>query len=140
LAGVSIATTVIATITHPLVGYENETVVWARFLSRGEFQPTIASAFGLGRGWGAVWPFFLAAGAGLVLAAGVTPRLSLGTRALTTGFAALLVWALFAVFVPTELGIDHRGLESTVKAGDPTARSVGSHQRRRLASTCAAAG
>src|SRR6202161_3678624 len=28
LAGVSIATTVIATITHPLVGYENETVVW----------------------------------------------------------------------------------------------------------------
>ncbi len=52
LAGVSIATTVIATITHPLVGYETETVVWARYLREGFFQPTIASAYGLGRGWG----------------------------------------------------------------------------------------
>ncbi|HTA36107.1 MAG TPA: hypothetical protein VK761_05280, partial [Solirubrobacteraceae bacterium] len=34
LAAVSITTTVIATITHPLVGYENETVVWGRFLSQ----------------------------------------------------------------------------------------------------------
>ena len=43
LAAVSITTMVIATITHPLVGYENETVVWARLLSKGEFQPTIAT-------------------------------------------------------------------------------------------------
>jgi len=32
LAAVSIVTTVVATITHPLVGYENETVVWGRLL------------------------------------------------------------------------------------------------------------
>ena len=52
LAAVSITTTVLASITHPLVGYENETVVWARYLGEGLFQPTIASAFGLGRSWG----------------------------------------------------------------------------------------
>src|SRR5262249_38836660 len=48
LAAVSIATTVVATITHPLVGYETETVVWWRYLREGFFQPTIASAYGLG--------------------------------------------------------------------------------------------
>ena len=32
LAAISITTIVIATITHPLVGYENETVVWVRYL------------------------------------------------------------------------------------------------------------
>ncbi|HYB22801.1 MAG TPA: hypothetical protein VED41_03320, partial [Solirubrobacteraceae bacterium] len=61
LAAVSITTTVIATVTHPLVGYENETVTWMRFLGEGYFQPTIASAYGLGRGWGGIWPFFLTA-------------------------------------------------------------------------------
>ena len=54
LAAVSIATTVIATVTHPLVGYETETVVWGRLLIHGcealppapcghnRFQPTVA--------------------------------------------------------------------------------------------------
>ncbi|MGA8363102.1 MAG: hypothetical protein WB709_01125, partial [Solirubrobacteraceae bacterium] len=65
LAAVSITTTVIATITHPLVGYENETVVWMRYLGEGFFQPTIASAYGMGRGWGGIWPFLLAAGGGV---------------------------------------------------------------------------
>ena len=59
LAAISITTTVIATITHPLVGYENETVDLDALLGHGSFQPTIASAFGLGRGWGAIWPFAL---------------------------------------------------------------------------------
>ena len=65
LAAISITTMVIATVTHPLVGYENETVTWVRYLSKGFFQPTIASAYGLGRGWGGIWPFFLAAGGGV---------------------------------------------------------------------------
>ena len=82
LAGVSVATTVIATITHPLVGYETETVVWARYLGEGFFQPTIASAYGLGRGWGGIWPFFLAAGGALVVAAWATPRLRLSVAQL----------------------------------------------------------
>jgi hypothetical protein len=127
LAGVSITTTVIATITHPLVGYENETVTWMRYLSKGFFQPTIASAYGLGRGWGAIWPFFLAAGGAVGLAVWLTPRLRLSAAALRGGVLALVVWALFAALVPTVLGIDHAGLQSIFKAGDETAFNLKLH-------------
>jgi hypothetical protein len=131
LAGVSIAATVIASITHPLIGYENETVVWARLLGNGEFQPTIASAFGLGRGWGGIWPFLLAAGGGVVLAGAATPRLRLTPKALVSGGLALVSWALFAWLAPTLLGIDHRGLLSIVGAGDTTALNLPLHDGAR---------
>jgi len=131
LAGVSIATTVIATITHPLVGYETETVVWARYLREGFFQPTIASAYGLGRGWGGIWPFLLAAGGGVVLAAWATPRLRLSNRSLGTGLLALAGWCVFAALGPTVLGIDHSGLLSIVKAGDHTALNLTLHNGSR---------
>jgi hypothetical protein len=127
LAAVSIATTVIATITHPLVGYENETAVWTRFLSQGFFQPTIASAFGAGRGWGAIWPFLLAAGLGVLLAGAATRRMRLDATALAAGAAALLAWGLFAALAPTALGIDHQGLLSIVGAGDQTALNLKLH-------------
>ncbi|HXP36949.1 MAG TPA: hypothetical protein VN817_04210 [Solirubrobacteraceae bacterium] len=127
LAAVSIATTVIATITHPLVGYENETAVWTRFLSQGFFQPTIASAFGAGRGWGAIWPFLLAAGLGVLLAGAATRRMRLDATALAAGAAALLAWGLFAALAPTALGIDHQGLLSIVGAGDHTALNLKLH-------------
>jgi hypothetical protein len=142
LAGASIATMAIATITHPLVGYETETVIWARYLGEGFFQPTIVSAFGVGRGWGAIWPFFLAAGAALVLVAWATPRLHISAGSLWTGLAVLAGWALFAALGPTLLGIDHRGLESIVGAGDPTAlhKGFGSYPLRSLAAIAAAAG
>jgi hypothetical protein len=145
LAGVSVATTVIATITHPLVGYENETVVWARLLGEGSFQPTIASAYGMGRGWGGIWPFFLAAGGGVLLASRATPRLALGARALSIGAAAVLAWALFAALAPTVLGIDHAGLLSIKAAGDTTALNLTLHDGTRyplarLAVYAAAAG
>ena len=127
LGAVSIATTVIATITHPLVGYETETDSWMRYLSKGFFQPTIASAFGLGRGWGGIWPFLLAAAGGVVLAALATPRLRIGAHALGYGLLALIAWGLFAALAPTVLGIDHAGLESIVGAGDHTALSTTLH-------------
>jgi hypothetical protein len=127
LAAISIATTVIATTTHPLVGYENETVVWTRLLGNGEFQPTIASAFGLGRSWGGIWPFVLAAGGAVVLAAAATPRLALTLRALGWAALALAAWGLFAALAPTVLGIDHRGLLSIVGAGDNTALNLPLH-------------
>jgi hypothetical protein len=127
LAAVSITTMVIATITHPLVGYENETVTWMRFLSKGFFQPTIASAYGLGRGWGAIWPFFLAAAGALLAAALATPRLRLSAATLRWGLVALVGWALFAALAPTVLGIDHAGLESIYKAGDHTAFNLPLH-------------
>jgi hypothetical protein len=132
LAAISITTTVIATITHPLVGYENETVIWTRLLGHGSFQPTIASAFGLGRGWGAIWPFVLAAAGGVGLAAWATPRLRLPGRALATGLAVAVAWALFAALGPTLLGIDHRGLLSIVGAGDHTALNLTLHDGSRF--------
>jgi hypothetical protein len=142
LAGVSIATTVIATITHPLTGYETEVVVWARYLREGLFQPTIASAYGLGRGWGGIWPFLLAAGGAIVLAACAGRRVRLSARALGTGVLALLAWALFAVLAPTLLGIDHRGLLSILGAGDHTAlhKGFGSYPLKTLAPIAAIAG
>jgi hypothetical protein len=131
LGAISITTTVLATITHPLVGYENETVIWTRLLGSGSFQPTIASAFGLGRSWGAIWPFFLAAAGALWLAAWATPRLRLPGRALAAGVAAALAWGLFAALAPTLLGIDHRGLLSIVGAGDHTALNLTLHDGAR---------
>jgi hypothetical protein len=127
LAAISITTMVIATITHPLVGYENETVTWMRFLSKGLFQPTIASAYGLGRGWGGIWPFLLAAGAAVLAATWATPRLRLSAATLRWGLVALVGWALFAALAPTVLGIDHAGLESIYKAGDHTAFELKLH-------------
>jgi hypothetical protein len=142
LAAVSVVTTVTATITHPLVGYETEVVIWERLLGKGSFQPTIASAFGLGRRWGAIWPFFLAAGAGLTLAVRAMPRVRLSSRSVAAGVLALLAWALFAALAPTVLGIDHRGLLSIVKAGDLTAlhKGFGDYPLRTLAPIAAACG
>jgi hypothetical protein len=127
LAAVSIATTVIATITHPLVGYENETVVWTRYLGKAFFQPTIATAYGLGRGWGGIWPFLAAAGAGVLVAVFATARVRLTLAALGAGALTLLAWGLFAAIAPTALGIDHRGLLSIVGAGDHTALNLKLH-------------
>jgi hypothetical protein len=135
LTAVSLTTTVVASITHPLVGYETETIIWARYLRQGFFQPTIASAFGMGRGWGGIWPFLLAAGGGVLLAAYATVRVRLTSSALLAGVFALLAWGLFAALAPTVLGIDHRGLLSIVGAGDNTAlhKGFGSYPLRTLA-------
>jgi hypothetical protein len=131
LAAISVTTTAVATMTHPLVGYENETVIWARLLSSGYFQPTIASAFGLGRGWGGIWPFLLLVLGAVVLAVAATPRLRMSGASLGAGALAILAWALFAWLAPTALGIDHRGLLSIVGAGDHTALNLTLHDGSR---------
>jgi hypothetical protein len=142
LAGVSLTTTVIATITHPLVGYETETVVWARYLRQGFFQPTVASAIGMGRGWGGIWPFLLAAGAAIVLASMATARTRISRGSLTAGVIVLACWCAFAALAPTVLGIDHQGLLSIVGAGDNTAlhKGFGDYPLRALAPIAAAVG
>jgi hypothetical protein len=131
LAAISITTMVVATITHPLVGYENETVTWMRFLSKGFFQPTVASAYGLGRSWSAIWPFLLAAGAALLAAVAATPRLRLSAATLRWGLVTLIGWATFAALAPTVLGIDHAGLQSIYNAGDHTAFNLPLHSGSR---------
>ena len=125
LAAVSTFAMVLATTTHPLIGYETEAVTWARFLHQGLFQPTIASAYGLGRSWGGIWPFLAAVAAALVLGALATRRVSLGVRSLAAGAIALIAWGTFAALAPTKLGLDHRGLLDIVAAGDSTALHKG---------------
>ena len=140
----SLTTTIVATITHPLIGYETEAVVWARYLREAKllsFQPTDPrsdGAFGLGRGWGAIWPFFLAAGGGprcVAIATLATARTRISNASLTAGVLALAGWCLFAALAPTVLGIDHRGLLSIVGAGDNTAlhKGFGDYPLRTLA-------
>lgn len=131
LGAVSLATIAIATITHPLIGYENEADVFTRYLGQGYFQPTILSAFGAGRGWGAIWLFLALAGGAIVLAVLATARTRVTTRSLLWGLAALAAWCAFAVLAPTLLGIDHRGLVSIVHAGDDTALNLTLHNGSR---------
>jgi hypothetical protein len=125
LAAASLTCTVIASITHPLVGYETETITWMRYLREGFFQPTIASSYGAGRGWLGISPFLLAAGGGVLLVTLASARVRLSSASLLAGALALLAWALFAALAPTVLGIDHRGLLSIVGAGDNTALHKG---------------
>ena len=57
LAGISVVVFVLATVTHPLIGYETETVTWTRYLASHLFQPSIVSLFNGTRGWEAPLPF-----------------------------------------------------------------------------------
>lgn len=121
LTGISATTMAIATTTHPLVGYETETSTWMHYLGHGFFQPTIASAYGAGRGWVALLPFLAAATAAIVLATAATERMALTSRALAAGAAAAGGWALFAAVFPSWLGIDSAALHKIAAAGDNTA-------------------
>jgi hypothetical protein len=142
LATVSVVTTVVATITHPLIGYETEAIVWARYLREGFFQPTLATAYGMGRGWGGIWPPPLAATGAIALAACSTARTRISARSLAGGVAALTGWCLFAAIGPTVLGLDHQGLLDIVKAGDTTAlhKGFGDYPLRTLAPLAAGVG
>jgi hypothetical protein len=127
LAAASVTCAVLAAIAHPLIGYETETVSWMRHLLEGYFQPTIASAYGLGRGWGEIWVFLLPALGALALAAAATPRVRLDVRALRAGVLALAAWAAYAALVPTLLGLDHQGLLDILHSGDSHALAKGAY-------------
>jgi hypothetical protein len=127
LAAVSLTCSVLAAITHPLIGYETETVSWMRHLLQGYFQPTIASAYGLGRGWGEIWAFLLPAAGAIALAVYVTPRMRLTGSSLRTGVLALAGWAVYAALAPTLLGLDHSALLDILHSGDPHALTKGAY-------------
>jgi hypothetical protein len=122
LAGASIAAMLIATTTHPLTGYERETVIWARYFRDGFFQPTIASVFGAGRGWLAISPFFAAVAIGIGLVVAQTARLRLSRRQLGLGVAALGAWAIYAALGPKALGIDAHALATIVHVNPKAGR------------------
>ncbi|MFI5004528.1 MAG: hypothetical protein ACHQE6_05890 [Solirubrobacterales bacterium] len=127
LAAASVTCTLVAAITHPLIGYDTQTVTWMRHLLQGYFQPTIASAYGLGRGWGEIWAFLLPALAAIALAAAATPRMRLHRRSLLAGVLALAAWALYAALGPTLLGLDHQGLLDISRSGDRRALQNGAY-------------
>ncbi len=127
LAAVSVTCAMLAAIAHPLIGYDTQPVVWMRHLLDGYFQPTIASAYGLGRGWGEIWVFLLPALGAIGLAAYVTPRMRLSGGSLRAGLLALGAWALYAALAPTLLGLDHQGLLDILHSGDPKALAKGAY-------------
>jgi len=130
-AGLSAFTVATATVTHPLVGYETETVKWARYLFAGNFQPTLASAFGLGRSFGAIWPFALpaavAVGVGFWETAQRGAAIACRPSLLLVG-VAVGCWCLYAALGPTALGIDHWGLVRIAQAeGMPSLLGYATH-------------
>jgi hypothetical protein len=127
LAAASITCAILATVTHPLIGYDTQPVTWMRHLLEGFFQPTIASAYGLGRGWASIWTFLLPAAGAIAIAAAASPRVRLTRRSLLAGALALAAWALFAALGPTLLGLDHQGLLDVYRSGDPRALSNGAY-------------
>jgi hypothetical protein len=127
LAAVSIACSTLAAIAHPLIGYETEAVSWMRHLLQGYFQPTIATAYGFGRGWGEIWVFLVPAGAAIALAVYVTPRVPLTGRALRAGLLTLAGWALYAALAPTLFGLDHSALLDILHSGDRRALAKGAY-------------
>lgn len=127
LAAASVTCALVAAITHPLIGYDTQAVMWMRRLLEGYFQPTLASAYGLGRGWGEIWAFLLPALAAIALAAAATPRMRLHRRSLLAGVLALAAWALYAALGPTLLGLDHQGLLDIRHSGDPRALENGAY-------------
>ena len=121
----------IATITHPLVGYETETVVWVRYLRKGclpaDDRLRLRPRARLGRDLAvpagrrrrpSCWP------------RGRRPRLRLSRRVARCRRARAARVGLFAALAPTVLGIDHAGLQSIVKAGDHTALNLTLHRRQ----------
>ncbi|HEX4108834.1 MAG TPA: hypothetical protein VHX88_11905 [Solirubrobacteraceae bacterium] len=116
---------VLATMTHPLIGYETEAFKWMQLLRQGSFQPTVLSMFGAGRGWWAMTPFLVFIAGALVLTVMSTTRLAIDARGLLYGLLAVGGWALFAAVGPHLLGIDHQALLNTEHAGDPTALHKG---------------
>ncbi|MGZ4201622.1 MAG: hypothetical protein ACXVRH_06165 [Thermoleophilaceae bacterium] len=121
LAVISVVVYVLATITHPLIGYETETTVWTRYATQRFFQPSILSVFNGTRGLLAPLLFVLLALAAVALAVRATPRPAMTYAGLGMGAAIAAAWAVIVILVPTGLGIDHRALENTHKAGDPIA-------------------
>ncbi|MGH2854585.1 MAG: hypothetical protein ACRDLF_10415 [Solirubrobacteraceae bacterium] len=127
LAAVSMTCAILAATTHPLIGYDTQPVTWMRHLLAGFFQPTLATAYGLGRGWGSIWAFLLPAAGAVALAGAATPRMRLTRRSLLAGVLALAAWALYAALGPTLLGLDHQGLLNILHSGDPHALTKGAY-------------
>ncbi len=92
LAIPSILTMTIATMTLPMIG-NGDTGFWAHLVGIGNFEHTVASAFGFNNGWTSQVPFLAAMVAMLALAVSATPLLDYSRDALVA-VAAVIGWGL----------------------------------------------
>jgi hypothetical protein len=119
LAVPSALTMIAATVTFPMIG-DGDTGLWAHLIGTGNFEHTLASAFGAKNGWLSQAPLLLALLATTVLAALATPRLGY-SRDVTLAACSVVTWGVVAALVPNVppigAGQSHDFLPLIVAAG-----------------------
>jgi hypothetical protein len=104
LALISIVSMAVATSAEPLLG-NDDTRHWLSRIADGNFTNTIVSLGGVGHGWIAILPFYLAVLVAVVAVAAATP-LRLERRDVLRAGLALVAWLLVEHAVPQVLRID----------------------------------
>ena len=125
LAGVSLTTMLIPTMTGPAVPSDPEAGIWTERLGDGQLQATALTGLGVDSGWLAWGPVLAALAVGLVLAARASRLPRLSRAQIGAGVVGLAAWALFAALGPDLLGID-RAAEKIVALGLPVPHPYGS--------------
>lgn len=98
LAVPSVMTMTAATVTMPMIG-NGDVGIWADTLRLGNFEHTIATAFGAGNGWWSLTPYLLALGLALALAVYASLPLRV-SRDAGMAAAAVCVWFLVVELAP----------------------------------------
>jgi hypothetical protein len=111
LAAVSAATMVAATLTEPLLGFD-DTSVWFTRLAHGNFTHTVLTLAGLGSGWSAAIVSLVMVGLLLGLAGASIPWRH-GRDAWWLAGGAAVTWAVFATYAP---GTVHDGSRTAMAA------------------------
>jgi hypothetical protein len=137
LAGVSLATMLVATMTGPAVPTDAEAGIWMDRLGDGRLQATVLTGLGVDRAWLAWVPVLVLIAVAAILAARGAP--SAPRAQIAAAVAAVAAWALFAAFGPDAFGID-RAAEETVSLGLPVPHPYGSRPIDSLALLGAVAG
>jgi hypothetical protein len=139
LAGVSLTTMLIPTMTGPAVPSDPEAGIWTERLGDGHLQATVLTGLGVDSDWLAWAPVLAVLTAALFLAARASRLPRLSRAQVGAGVGALAAWALFAAFGPDLLGID-RAAEKIVALGLPVPHPYGSRPIDTLVLLGAAAG
>jgi hypothetical protein len=139
LAGASLMSMLIPTMTGPAVPSDPEAGIWTERLGDGHLQATFLTGLGVDADWLAWTPVLALLAAALFLAARASRLSPLSRAQIGAGVAALAAWALFAALGPDLLGID-RAAEKIVALGLPVPHPYGSRPIDTLVLLGAAAG
>lgn len=105
LGSVSVATMTAATAAEPLLPNE-DTRRWLDRIVDGNFTATVLSLSGVGHGWLAIAPFFVAVAVALLAAIAGTRVAFVGRRDLALAAAALAAWVVVERGAPQLLRVD----------------------------------